>query len=76
MLLIHLFSPSLIQLHNHISAAMQIIQDAGPSPEITDTEEHKTFLKAAGIPFLQAFQVNVRRACVAGNLNTFWAKVT
>ena len=63
-----LFSPHLIQLHNHISGAMRMLQNVGPSPKTSETDEYKTFLKAAGVPFLQAFQIGVRRACTAGNV--------
>ena len=63
----------MVQLHNHIAAAMKAIQTVGPDPSALDEDAYKTFTMAAGVPFLQAFQLSVRRACVAGKpiLNTY-----
>ena len=53
-------------MHNHIAATMKVLQAAGPPSAIANSDEYRSFMMAAGVPFLQAFQVAVRRACVAG----------
>ena len=64
--LIIIFSSSLVRLHNEIARAMPQIIDDGPKPTLAPTERD-AYMLSLGLPFLQMFQLQVRRLVYAGN---------
>ena len=61
-----MFRPHLIQLHNQVATGLKQLLAYAPANDNEDSADFQRFKLSAGIPFLQAFMVGVRRACVAG----------
>ena len=70
-----MLSSALVQLHNDIARAMPQLIDNGPKSNLSN-DERNMHLLTLGIPFLQMFQLQVRRLVYAGELYLCFYLVT